>query len=52
MIQGICSLLLWLAGFAFVLYGGFFGLLALIANPPLGILILLIVYLVGKNMKF
>lgn len=39
-------------GIVIVLYGGFLGLLVLIAEPPLGIAILANVCLIGCKLKF
>ncbi len=52
MIQGIFRLLLWVAALYIVLYGGLFGIGMLFINPSLGLLILFVVYVVGKNTKF
>ncbi len=44
------KLLAWIGGFAFVTWGGVFGLLALLADPFVGIIILSVVFIVAHHL--
>lgn len=43
--------LIWIAGFAVAAWGGVVGLLTLPLNPPLGIFVLLIMFLIASRLS-